>query len=132
MSGGTTAGALKDDWDLSSSLLAPKLHLEQNPWVTFERDCEVPTVRLDAWAEMSIPGQTVDFIWMDVQGAEHLVIAGGAKTFSHSCFCYFEYSDRELYAGQKTLRGVMRSLPRWRLLATFKNNALAVNMALTD
>ena len=76
MSGGTTAGAHKDDWDFSSSLLAPKLHLEQNPWVTFERDLEVPTVHLDAWAEMSIPGRTVDFIWMDVQGAEHLVIAG--------------------------------------------------------
>jgi 2-O-methyltransferase len=132
MSGGTTADADKGDWDLSSSLLAPKLHLERHPWVTFERDLEVPTVRLDAWAEMSIPGRTVDFIWMDVQGAEHLVIAGGAKTFSHSRFCYFEYYNEEMYSDQQTLRAVMRLLPKWQLLATFDDhNALAVNTAVT-
>jgi len=132
MSGGTTPDAHKTDWDLSSSLLAPKLHLKRHPWVRFERDLEVPSVRLDTWAETSIPGRTVDFIWMDVQGAEHLVIAGGAKTFSHSRFCYFEYSDEELYTHQLTLRGVMRSLPKWQLLATFEDhNALAVNTAVT-
>jgi FkbM family methyltransferase len=133
MSGGTTDGAHKNDWDLSSSLLAPKLHLERHPWVTFQRTREVPTVPLDAWSEISIPGRTVDFIWMDVQGAEHLVIAGGAKTFSRTRFCYFEYYDVEMYADQKTLRGIMRSLPTWRLLATFENyNALVVNMAVTE
>lgn len=133
MSGGTTAGAHKDDWDLSSSLLAPKLHLEHEPWVTFERDLEVPTVRLDAWAETSIPGRTVDFIWMDVQGAEHLVIRGGTKTFSHSRFCHFEYYDVEMYEGQKALREIMGLLPKWQVLATFENyDALAANMALTD
>jgi len=132
MSGGTTAGAYKEDWDLSSSLLAPRLHLERHPWVTFERELEVATVRLDAWAEMTIPKRKIDFIWMDVQGAEHLVIAGGTKTFSRSRFCYFEYANSELYLGQKKLRPIMRALPDWRLLATFDNNALAVNRALSE
>jgi 2-O-methyltransferase len=133
LSGGTRDGAHKKDWDLSSSLLAPKMHLERHPWLTFQHTCEVRTMRLDAWAETSIPGRTVDFIWMDVQGAEHLVIAGGVQTFSHSRFCYFEYYNVEMYAGQKTLRGIMKSLPTWRLLATFENyNALVVNTAVTE
>ena len=80
---------------------------------------------------MTIPDEVVDFIWMDVQGAEHLVIAGGPSTFARTRFCYFEYSDSELYRGQQDLQTLLRALGTYRLLATYENNALAVNTALS-
>jgi len=132
MSGGTHDAIVpREEWDLSSSLLEPTAHLLAHPWVTFERTCQVETARLDDWARRVIPDEVVDFIWMDVQGAEHLVIAGGASTFARTRFCYFEYSDSELYRGQETLRALLRALSTYRLLATHQNNALAVNTALS-
>jgi 2-O-methyltransferase len=131
MSGGTHSGDVpRGDWDLSSSLLEPTGHLSVHPWVTFGRTCHVETARLDDWAAHAIPEGVVDFIWMDVQGAEHLVIAGGASTFARTRFCYFEYSESELYGGQQDLRSLLRALGTYRQLATYQNNALAVNTAL--
>jgi FkbM family methyltransferase len=130
MSGGAES-EFREDWDLSSSLLEPTGHLSVVPWVTFERTCEVETARLDDWAERVIPDGVVDFVWMDVQGAEHLVIAGGPATFARTRFCYFEYSDSELYRGQQDLQTLLRALGTYRLLATYENNALVVNTALS-
>jgi hypothetical protein len=133
MSGGTHPGARKEDWDLSSSLLLPKKHLERHPWVTFERTCQVPTIRLDTWAARFIPDRIVDFIWMDVQGAEHLVISGGGATFARTRFCYFEYYNIEMYAGQRTLREILKALKTYRPLATYQGyNALAANAAINS
>jgi 2-O-methyltransferase len=130
MSGGTCEGVPKEDWDLSSSLLEPTGHRSVHPWITFERTCEVETARLDDWADRVISDEVIDFTWMDVQGAEHLVIAGGALTFARTRFCYFEYSESELYRGQQGLRPLLRALGTYRLLATYENNALAVNTML--
>jgi 2-O-methyltransferase len=130
MSGGTLEGIPGADWHQSSSLLEPTGHRSLHPWVNFERTCEVETVRLDDWAERVIPDGVVDFIWMDVQGAEHLVIAGGASTFARTRFCYFEYSESELYSGQQRLSPLLRALRTYRLLGTYENNALVVNLEL--
>lgn len=132
MSGGTRDNVHKADWDLSSSLLEPTGHLAVYPWVTFHRSCEVATVRLDDWAERVIPGDVVDFVWMDVQGAEHLVMAGGVSTFARTRFCYFEYAESEMYQGQRLLPELLQMLGTYRLLATYQShNALAVNTRLS-
>jgi 2-O-methyltransferase len=128
MSGGTRTGVYKQDWDLSSSLLAPKEHLRRYPWITF--DCEQPvrTVRLDTWAAEHIPDRTIDFIWLDVQGAEHLVISGGHEAFARTRFCLFEFYDVEMYAGQKQLADLLNELSTYRVVATYEDyNALARN-----
>ena len=130
MSGGTLESVTEEDWNQSSSLLEPTGHRSRHPWITFEGSCEVETTRLDDWAEQIIPGDVVDFIWMDVQGAEHLVIAGGASTFARTRYCYFEYSESELYKGQHGLRSLLRTLGNYRLLATYEDNALAFNTEL--
>ena len=132
MSGGTCERVQDEDWDYSSSLLVPTGHLSVHPWVTFEHACQVETVRLDDWAEHVIPNRVVDFIWMDVQGAEHLVIGGGASTFARTRFCYFEYSESELYSGQQDLSALLGALGTYRLLATYQDNALAVNKAIAS
>ena len=87
-SGGDKPGG----WDLSGSIRRPKNHLKQYPWVKFEKTITVNTCRLDDWcAEKSI--RQVDFIWMDVQGAEGDVIAGAQKILQETKFLYTEYSN---------------------------------------
>jgi hypothetical protein len=48
---------------------------------------------------------------MDVQGAEHLVLAGAAGMLPAVTAIWLEVSDRELYAGQK-LRGDIEDFMR--------------------
>ena len=78
---------LPDGWDLSGSIRRPKNHLIEHPWIKFEKTITVSTCRLDDWCvENGV--KRIDFIWMDVQGAEGDVIAGAAKTLRHTRFLY--------------------------------------------
>lgn len=54
-------------WTQSGSMLEPGEHLSVWPWVRFEEPILVPTIRLDAWWEIS-GSPKVDLVWMDVQG----------------------------------------------------------------
>ena len=70
---------LPEGWDLSGSIRRPKNHLSEYPWVKFDKTITVSTGRLDDWcADNDI--KQIDFIWMDVQGAEGDVIEGASKT----------------------------------------------------
>lgn len=40
-----------------------------------------------------------DFLFMDVQGAEHLVLQGATETLKHMKYIYLEVSFAEIYAG---------------------------------
>ncbi|OWK25875.1 methyltransferase, partial [Rhizobium yanglingense] len=91
------------EWDRSGSIRRPKNHLSEYDWVRFNRPISVETRRLDDWCSEAGLNK-IDFIWMDVQGAEANVIAGGEQTLSNTRFIYTEYSDQELYEGQLSLR----------------------------
>lgn len=56
---------------------------------------------------------------MDVQGAESDVIAGGQKTLGRTRFIYTEYSDRELYEGQLSLRSILDLLPAFEVVTLY-------------
>lgn len=132
MSGGTTAGADREDWDMSSSLLPPNAHLWQHPWCTFDRKCEVPTMRLDDWATRVIPGRTVDFVWMDVQGAERLVFAGGQDTFlNRTRFVYAEFSVIEEYTGCWLVNDLVAAFQGFKPIGIYENyNVLLARQGL--
>ncbi|PVE20314.1 methyltransferase [Microvirga sp. KLBC 81] len=102
------------EWDLSGSIRRPKNHLVEYDWVRFDHPISVETRRLDDWcSEANL--NTIDFIWMDVQGAESDVIAGGRQTLSKTRFIYTEYSDRELYEGQLSLQAILELLPSFEV-----------------
>lgn len=64
-----------EEYNKSGSLLEPTGHLIDHPWCVFEQQTTVVTRRLDSvTAELKL--NRIDFIWMDVQGAEKLVLAG--------------------------------------------------------
>ena len=65
---------------------------------------------------------------MDVQGAEHDVIAGAAKTLPKVRFLYSEFYQRPMYEGQKNLDDLLNMLPGFTLLAIYEGtNFLARN-----
>jgi FkbM family methyltransferase len=89
------------DWDFgnkSSSLLAPQEN--SNPaWLQFNEKIEVQTITLDTFLKKNKINE-VDFVHMDVQGAE-LKVLSGAKDFIHTIKAiWLEVADVELYKGQ--------------------------------
>jgi 2-O-methyltransferase len=82
----------------SSSILPPKEHLIEHPTVKFEKKITVPTITLELWAQQyGIP--RVDFVWLDVQGAELQALKGMGKLIETTRVLHLEVSMRETYAG---------------------------------
>ncbi|WFU39831.1 FkbM family methyltransferase [Bradyrhizobium sp. CB82] len=107
-----------EEWDLSGSIRRPKNHLAEYEWVRFDKPISVETRRLDDWtSEVSV--DKIDLIWMDVQGAESDVIAGGKRALSNTRFIYTEYSDRELYEGQLSLNAILELLPSFEVVRLY-------------
>lgn len=94
-----------NDWSSSSSLKRPTGHLTAHRWVTFPNKSIVKCMRLDDVIQDTI----IDFIWVDVQGAEDIVFTGATNTLSRTRYVYTEYAT-DLYEGQ---------LNREQLLALF-------------
>ncbi len=110
------------EWDQSGSIRRPKNHLVEHDWVRFDRPISVETRRLDDWCSEANLNK-IDFIWMDVQGAEADVISGGTQTLSNTRFIYTEYSDHELYEGQLSLQAILDLLPSFELVTCYARGA---------
>lgn len=113
----------------SGSIRKPRKHLEKYPWVRFASTIEVECTTLDEYA-MKHGIEAVDFIWMDVQGAEEDVFRGGHRMMSHVRLVWTEHSDEELYEGQRSLGELLELLPGFRLLERFQYDALLAGPAL--
>lgn len=123
---GGQADAMPEGWDLSGSIRKPKDHLIMEPGVTFDRSINVRTTSLDHWADQHSIGE-VDFIWMDVQGAERDVVGGGRRTLARTRFLYTEYAERELYEGQYTFRQLVGALPGFEVVTRYPADVLLRN-----
>ncbi|MCF8321921.1 MAG: FkbM family methyltransferase [Flavobacterium sp.] len=89
------------DWDFgnkSSSLLAPQVN--NNPaWLKFNEKIDVPTISLDSFFRENKINE-VDFVHMDVQGAELKVLSGAKAFVKNIKAIWLEVADVELYKGQ--------------------------------
>lgn len=118
----------KVQWSCSSSLRPPAASMASVfPWMKFEHRVIVPCVRLDTYAKtLHLP--VVDFVWADVQGAEDLVIAGAQETLGRTRYFYTEFSNTELYQGQRTLEQLLAMLPgAWDIAHQFESDVLLRN-----
>ena len=124
---------IKSDWTCSGSLRKPVNHTELHPQIVFERTIEVPTTTLDKYCQEESITQ-IDFIWMDVQGAEMDVFKGGKNTLSNVHFLYTEYSNVELYQGQANLKKISAQLAEsgFKLIRRYHGDALYQNISLTN
>lgn len=78
----------------SSSLLKPKLHLQQYPHITFPDTEEVVVQTLDSIIENN---DSYNFINMDVQGYELEVLKGATETLKHIDYLMCEVNRAEVY-----------------------------------
>lgn len=89
------------DWDFgnkSSSLLAPQLK-NMPEWLKFNEVIEVQTMTLDFFVEDN-KIDSIDFIHMDVQGAELKVLEGAKEKIKNIKTIWLEVSNLELYKNQ--------------------------------
>lgn len=120
---------MPEGWDLSGSIRPPKRHLAEYPWCRFDRSIEVPTTTLDAWCSAN-GVSAIDFIWMDVQGAEIDVFRGGRRALRSTRYLFTEYDNTEMYAGQYPLPRLLRFLRTFEIVALYPNDVLLKNRRL--
>jgi len=115
------------DWSLSSSLKKPTGHLDLHKWITFPNSVDVQTIRLDDFEPLK--NTIIDFMWVDVQGAEDLVFSGAKDTLSRTRYVYTEYSNVELYENQLNLSQILKLFgSSWELVQDFGGDILLRNI----
>jgi FkbM family methyltransferase len=83
----------------SSSLLAPTTGEPMYGWIEFKETITVRTDTLNNFCRERDVSH-IDFIHMDVQGAEHLVLAGASTILPRVTALWLEVFDQQLYQGQ--------------------------------
>ena len=84
--------------DQSSSLLAPKSHLEEWPSIRFDDQIAVRTTALDDWARDTGVAR-VDLLWLDLQGMELEALKGAEQLLRTASAVYTEATLTEQYEG---------------------------------
>ncbi len=130
LSGGKNPGMPNyGDWDKSSSIKKPKLHLEQHKWCKFDKIIKIETKKLDDFIkDKNI--DCIDFMWVDVQGAEKELIEGSIETMKKTQYLYTEFDNVELYEGQIKLDEILKMLPDFEVVTFIENNVLLRNVKI--
>lgn len=81
----------------SSSILDPVLHLQQYPHIQFHSKIEVDIMKLDDYNDVDLINY--NFINMDTQGYEKVVLEGTTKTLEHIDYIMTEVNFAEVYKG---------------------------------
>lgn len=98
-------------WSASSSIKKPKTHLELFPDVEFKERDIVTSIRLDTFYINNLKGQLIDFMWVDINGAEAEFLDGAQGVLSAKTkYLYIEFSDKELYENQITKQTILDKL----------------------
>lgn len=99
-----------EEWNYgnkSSSLLPPASKEPMHGWIRFNEEITVQTETVDGFCR-SQQISAIDFIHMDVQGAEMLVLAGASAMLPSVTSIWLEVAEQPLYKGQK-VRGEIES-----------------------
>jgi FkbM family methyltransferase len=99
------------------------------PWLKHMSDIEVQCWRLDDFcASRNIPA--IDFLWMDVQGAERLVFDGAPNMLAKTRLVWTEYDSGSLYKDSSSINDILARFPGWTILADVGGDVLLKNPAL--
>lgn len=91
----------KKEWDYSSSIKTAISNPKDYPWLIFDKKTEVAALKLDSWIKKNNI-KFIDFIWVDIQGAERDMIEGAGSTLKIAKYFYTEYGELSSYAGALT------------------------------
>ncbi|MBE3095123.1 MAG: FkbM family methyltransferase [Actinobacteria bacterium] len=110
----------------SSTIKDPKPQIKLHPWLKYKEPIQVKVMKFDTWLKtVNIP--TIDFMWTDVEGAEEEVILGGTELLKRLHYLYIEYNDFESYGGRITSTGILRLLPKYKLIKKWSCDMLLCN-----
>lgn len=107
----------------SSSIRKPTRHLELFKWCRFDEIVQVPTISLDSLYRQYCLNH-VDFLWVDIQGAEGDMIRGGQQALSVTDWMFLEAETEAFYDGQTLRPELLAMLPDWQLVQEFEWNLL--------
>ena len=97
-------------------------------WLKCQEDVEVQCWRLDDFcAQHQI--DHIDFIWMDVQGAERLVFDGGPLMLPKTKMVWTEYDGGTMYKDSSNINDILARFPGWEVLADCGGDVLLKNPA---
>ena len=105
----------------SGSIRRPTGHLKHFEWCKFERVVKVPAFTLDTIAK-DLP--RIDLLWVDIQGAERDMIAGGREALAKTHHIFIEAEEVEMYEGQALRPELLAMLPDFEVMETFDYNLL--------
>lgn len=116
----------------SGSTHRPTGHLNRNGVQYDFRESSVACMTLDhifshrdpIW----LPFDHIDMLWVDIQGAERDMIAGGQTALAHTRYIFIEAEEgEEMYADQAMRDELLDLLPGWTEVQRFDFNTLLVN-----
>ena len=125
VSGGTHPNGLENT--MAGSLKKPKNVKSSFPFIEFEQTIEVSTTTIDEFSKNhAIP--KIDFIWCDIQGCEYDMIVGAKEMLPNIGMMLLEYSDIELYEGEKGCDEILKLLgDNWQLVVKTNEDILVKN-----
>jgi FkbM family methyltransferase len=121
VSSGTPEGKENDDWDYgnkSSSLLQPADVTKVHNWLKFEKEITVKTQTLNYFTKQQNIKQ-IDFVHMDVQGAEKMILEGGNHVLKNIKAIWLEVGKIEFYKGQVLQNEIEYILNRYNFRLEF-------------
>lgn len=101
--------------------------LKRYTWINWLEPIKVKCVKLDDVIKWDT---IIDFLWADMQGAEFDMIQGGKNTLLSTRYMYLEYSEDEIYEGQKKLDDYMNLLNSYGdfdIVSIYKTDVLIKN-----
>ena len=119
----------------SSSLLEPKEHLNVYQGITFDETVEVDAVNLDNFLQINNI-ELIDFMWLDLQGYEPILLQNSPITLSRTKYLYTEVALIETYKDTVTKSNFITYLknngfePIWELDEAYEGNILLKNTKL--
>ena len=102
------------DWDFgnkSSSLLEPSKYLIETSFLTFKEKIEVETITLNSFCRKQ-EIVVIDFIHMDVQGAELMVLEGAKDFIASIKVIWLEVSKIGFYESQPLVQDIKKFMNR--------------------
>ena len=101
---------------LSSSILAPKLHLVVQPNISFKDTEEIEVKRFD-----SLGIDTLNFLTLDVQGFELEVLKGFGEELKNVNFIFTEINTKYLYQNNALVSEIDKYLSKYNFIRIYTN-----------
>jgi FkbM family methyltransferase len=127
ISSGNPEGMKSSDWNYgnkSSSLYPPDPTYTKFGWLKFDQTIDIPTKTIESFCmEQSIP--QIDFIHMDVQGAELDVLKGAGNKLGVIKAIWLEVENVSMYKGQplkKDIENFMKKSNFFKIIDTARED----------